>query len=107
MTSMKSILGACLLSVFVSACSNVPQEKKIEFVYLAIGASDVMGVGAVPLTEGYVYLVSQEMERRIPGTFLINLAIPGALIDALSEQVRLARHFGGEADVPANARSAG
>ena len=99
MISMKSILAVFLLSVFVSACSNVQQEKKIEFVYLAIGASDVMGVGAVPLTEGYVYLVSQELERRIPGTFLINLGVPGARIDALSEQVRLARHFGGEADI--------
>ena len=99
MTGVKLIIRAFLLSVLVSACSNVQQERKIELVYLAIGASDVMGVGAVPLTEGYVYLVSQDLEQRIPGTFLINLGIPGARIDALSEQVRLARHFGGEADV--------
>jgi lysophospholipase L1-like esterase len=99
MRGLKSILGAFLLSVCVSACSDIQQERKIEFVYLAIGASDVMGVGAMPLTEGYVYLVSQDLEQRIPGTFLINLGIPGARIDALSEQVRLARHFGGEADV--------
>lgn len=99
MTGVKAIVGAFLLSMLLSACSDIQQERKIEFIYLAIGASDVMGVGATPLTEGYVYLVSQDLEQHVPGTFLINLGIPGARIDALSEQVRLAKHFGGEADV--------
>ena len=98
MTRVKSILGLFLL-VLATACSNIQQERKIEFVYLALGASDVMGVGATPLTEGYAYLVSRDLEEHVPGTFLINLGIPGARIDALSEQVRLAKHFGGEADV--------
>jgi lysophospholipase L1-like esterase len=99
MKRVKSSLGVFLLAVFISACSNIQQERKIEFVYLALGASDVIGVGAIPLTEGYVYLISQDLEQRIPGTFLTNLGIPGARIDALSDQVRLAKHFGGEADV--------
>jgi lysophospholipase L1-like esterase len=98
MTRVKSILGLFLL-VLATACSNIQQERKIEFVYLALGASDVMGVGATPLTEGYAYLVSRDLEEHVPGTFLINLGIPGARIDALTEQVRLAKHFGGEADV--------
>jgi Na+/proline symporter len=52
MTRVKSILVLFLL-VLATACSNIQQERKIEFVYLALGASDVMGVGATPLTEGY------------------------------------------------------
>ncbi len=99
MNRAKSILGVFVLGVVISACSNIQQERKIEFVYLALGASDVIGVGAIPLTEGYVYLISQDLEQRIPGTFLISLGIPGARIDALSDQVRLAKHLGGEADV--------
>jgi len=68
-------------------------------VYLALGTSDVVGVGATPLTEGYVYLINQDLQQRIPGTFMVTLALPGARIEALNEQVRLAKHFRGEADL--------
>jgi acyl-CoA thioesterase-1 len=94
-----SVVGVCLASLLMSACGHVEQERKIEFVYLALGSSDVIGVGATPLTEGYVYLINQDLQQRIPGTFLINLGLPGARIDALNEQVRLAKHFHGEADL--------
>jgi lysophospholipase L1-like esterase len=94
-----SIVRALLLSLLLSACHNVQQERKIEFLYLALGASDVIGVGAVPLTEGYVYLVNADLEYRIPGTFLLNLGVPLATVHSLSEQVRLAKHFHGEADL--------
>lgn len=95
----RSILGALVLSLCLSACSSVQQERKIEFIYLALGASDAIGVGATPLTEGYVYLVNQDLQQRIAGTFLITFGLPGARIDALNEQIRLARHFHGEADL--------
>jgi lysophospholipase L1-like esterase len=95
----RSILGALLLSLCLSACTRVQHERKIEFVYLALGASDVIGVGATPLTEGYVYLINQDLQQRIAGTFLITFGLPGARIDALDEQVRLAKYFHGEADL--------
>lgn len=88
-----------MLSLFLSACANLQQERKIEFVYLALGGSDVIGVGATPLTEGYVYLLNADLQQRIPGTFLITLSLPGARIDSLNEQVQLAKHFRGEADL--------
>ena len=56
----------CIVLPFVAACGHVEPEKKIEFIYLALGASDVIGVGAVPLTEGYVYLINHDLEARIP-----------------------------------------
>ena len=88
-----------LLSLCLSACSQVSQERKIEFVYLALGGSDVIGVGAIPLTEGYVYLINHDLQQRISGTFLVTLDVPAARVDALNEQVRLAAHFRGEADM--------
>lgn len=94
-----SIVGECIVSPFISACSNIPQEKRIEFIYLALGASDVIGVGAMPLTEGYVYLINQDLQQRIPGTFSINLGVPAARLASLSNQVRLAKRFHGKADV--------
>ncbi|WP_447976533.1 SGNH/GDSL hydrolase family protein [Candidatus Nitrospira bockiana] len=79
-----------LLCGALLACAKGPRDRKIEFVYLALGASDATGVGALPLTEGYVYLIKAELDRRMPGVFLLNLGIPGARIDLIKEQVRLA-----------------
>lgn len=72
------------------ACTKTPRDEKIEFVYLGLGASDAAGVGAFPLTEGYVYLIKRELDRHFPGVALINLGIPGARINLIKEQVRLA-----------------
>src|SRR6478735_7542038 len=84
-----SIVGVCLALLFMSACGHAEQERKIEFIYLALGTSDVIGVGATPLTEGYVYLINQDLQQRILGAFLVTLGLPGARIDVLNEQVRL------------------
>ena len=93
------MMRVCVLWLCLSACADAQQERKIEFVYLALGGSDVIGVGATPLTEGYVYLLNADLQQRIPGTFLITMSLPGARIDSLNEQVRLAKHFRGEADL--------
>ena len=90
---------ATVLCVSLASCGSGPREKKIEFVYLALGASDATGVGATPLTEGYVFLVKQELDRRIPGVFLINLGVPGARIDLIKEQVRVAKQLGTKAQL--------
>lgn len=84
------IAVAVLITGFsLLACAKAPREKKIEFVYLALGASDAAGVGALPLTEGYVFLIKTELDKHIPGVALLNLGIPGARIDLIKEQVRL------------------
>ena len=92
-------IAGLMLALLLSACTHAEQERKIEFIYLALGASDVIGVGATPLTEGYIYLINHDLQLRIPGTFLITLAIPNARIESLNEQVRLAKHFPGDADI--------
>jgi len=81
------------------SCSGLPKEKKIEFIYMALGASDATGVGATPLTEGYVYLIQGDLAQRIRGTFLINLGVPGARIDLIKEQVRVAQQLGTKANL--------
>lgn len=90
---------AAVLCVSLSSCGGGPREKKIEFVYLALGASDATGVGATPLTDGYVFLVKRELDRRMPGVFLINLGVPGARIDLIKEQVRVAKQLGTKANL--------
>lgn len=92
-TSLITLLFCCAT---LASCAG-PREKKIEFVYLALGASDATGVGAVPLTDGYVYLIKRELDRRMPGVFLVNLGVPGARIDLIKEQVRVAQQLGTKA----------
>jgi acyl-CoA thioesterase-1 len=94
-----SVMVLFLVSVLSQACSHAPEGRTVEFVYLALGASDVIGVGATPLTEGYVYLINQDLQQRILGTFLVTLGLPDARIDVLNEQARLAKHFHGEANI--------
>jgi len=89
-------IAALLVQV---GCASGPKDKKIEFIYLALGASDATGVGAIPLTEGYVYLIKRELERRLPGVALLNLGIPGARIDLIKEQVRVAAQVGTKANL--------
>jgi lysophospholipase L1-like esterase len=93
------IMSAAIVALVFSACTQLEQERKIEFIYLALGASDVIGVGATPLTEGYVYLINHDLDIRKPGTFLVTLAVPSARVESLNEQVRLAKYFRGEANL--------
>ncbi len=47
--------------------------------YAALGASDVTGVGATPLTNGYVYLIEDSIQQqRGEPVNLYNVGIPGA-----------------------------
>jgi len=86
-------------SVSVLACAKAPKDKKIEFVYLALGASDATGVGASPLSEGYVFLIKRELDKRVPGAALVNLGVPGARIDLIKEQVRIATRVNTKANL--------
>ena len=56
------MLRGAVYCLFLAACGG-SKEKPIEYIYLAFGASDATGVGAVPLTEGYVYLIARELDR--------------------------------------------
>jgi acyl-CoA thioesterase-1 len=80
-------------------CVKAPKEKPIAFIYTAFGASDATGVGAFPLTEGYVFLIKAELDKRIPGVALLNLGIPGARIDLIKEAVRAAAQIGTKANL--------
>jgi acyl-CoA thioesterase I len=92
------VLCATVCCLCLVACGGT-KEKSIEFIYVALGASDATGVGAVPLTEGYVYLIARELDRQLPGVFLVNLGVPGARIDLIKEQVRVAKQLGTKADL--------
>jgi acyl-CoA thioesterase I len=91
------MLRGAVCCLFLAACGS-SQEKPIEYIYLAFGASDATGVGAVPLTDGYVYLIARELDRQMHGVFLVNLGVPGARIDLIKDQASVAKELGTKAD---------
>ena len=95
---MWALLCVVVCCLSLTGCGG-KKERPIDFIYLALGASDATGIGAVPLTEGYVYLIARELDRQIHGVFLVNLGVPGARIDLIKEQVRVAKQIGTRADL--------
>jgi lysophospholipase L1-like esterase len=80
------------LALSLAACSTpvldvAPQPKP--FVYVALGASDAVGIGAAdPSRESWVTVLASEMPA---GTRLVNLGISGSLLrDALAQQLPVA-----------------
>jgi acyl-CoA thioesterase-1 len=64
------------------ACGGSSGGEPIE--YAALGASDVTGIGATPLTNGYVYLIEDSIQQqRGEPVNLYNLGIPGADIGTI------------------------
>src|SRR4026209_1018654 len=98
MKHLSRMVRVALCCMSLSACGGT-KERPIQYIYLALGASDATGVGALPLTEGYVYLIARELDRQLHGVFLVNLGVPGARIDLIKEQARVAKQLGTKADL--------
>ena len=94
---LMSFVAATALTLSIPGYGSGPGENKTQFVYLALGASDATGIGATPLTEGYVFLVKRELDRTMPGVLLINQGIPGPHRSHQGTGARreAARHQGG------------
>jgi acyl-CoA thioesterase-1 len=76
------------LAAGLGACTGAP-EPPHRIVYLAIGASDAAGMGAEPLTNGYVFRIADELDQRVDQVFLAPLAIPGADTEQLDAALEL------------------
>jgi lysophospholipase L1-like esterase len=79
-----------MLGAGLGACGGATMlESPERIIYLAIGASDAAGVGAEPLTRGYVFRVADALDDRVDQVFLAPLAIPGATAEELDAALRL------------------
>ncbi len=53
----------CAVLLLVGCSSDSPTDPNAPLiVYVAMGASDAVGVGASPLTNGYVFLIARDLE---------------------------------------------
>jgi acyl-CoA thioesterase-1 len=84
---MRRMISAAL-AIGLGGCAGSP-EPPDRIVYLAIGASDAAGVGAEPLTNGYVFRIAEELDQHVNEVFLAPLAIPGANTEQLDGALEL------------------
>ena len=81
------LLGSIIFGT--ATCATSPPSPKAKILYLALGASDATGIGAVPITKGYVYLIRNALEKFFPGVGLLKLGVPTERIGAIKETVRV------------------
>ena len=70
-----------------------------EMVYVAVGASDAFGIGAIPVTNGYVFKIRDELEDQGRDVALANLGIPGANTDRINRAIGVFQRSGVTAEL--------
>jgi acyl-CoA thioesterase I len=79
---------------------NLPDVLDADLVYMAVGASDALGIGATPITNGYVFRIEDAIEDAADTNVqLVNVAVPGATTDTITDAVQLALQTGVEPDL--------
>lgn len=94
MKNLKYYLFIVLIAFILPACVSVsddddlkesPANKLPAVNYVALGASDAFGIGASPITRGYVYRIKDGFEDHGRRVNLLNLGIPTADIPAIKK----------------------
>lgn len=75
---------ALLVVLILSGCASGALDDD-EFLYAGIGASDAVGIGALPPTDGYVFQIESDLEAEGKTIDLIVLGIPGAVTSEINE----------------------
>lgn len=81
-------LSVSMLLLALAGCASTPDRG--ELTYLALGASDAVGIGATPLRNGYVFLIRDDLRDDGRDVMLVNFGIPGGEADDIARIARLA-----------------
>ena len=83
--TLHRLVAIALAISLATACGgSSPTAPGAATTYAALGASDAVGIGAAPLTEGYVYVISRRMQGIRKNTRLSNFGVAGANIDDIA-----------------------
>lgn len=89
-----------LLSALVlGGCGKNAPLGHEKFVYNAIGASDILGVGAFPLTDGYTFRIQDELKDQGRNVALFHIGLPSANTDIIANAVQMAANNGLRAEL--------
>jgi acyl-CoA thioesterase I len=94
-----SLFAVAISGASLAACGGARPEPPDRIVYVAVGASDAAGVGADPITRGYVFRIADELDERVDEAFLANLGVPGANTEQLDAALELFLGSGVEPDL--------
>jgi acyl-CoA thioesterase I len=84
-----TLVAVAVSGVSLMACANDSPEPPQRITYVALGASDAAGVGADPISRGYVFRIADELDQRVDEAFLANLGVPGANAEQLDGALEL------------------
>jgi acyl-CoA thioesterase I len=70
----------------LTGCASAEEVPERTF-YLALGASDAAGIGAEPVSEGYVFRIREALAERVGDVPVANLGLPGAGVEAIAESL--------------------
>lgn len=79
----RRILLVALVALALPGCGSATSTPTRTITYTALGASDAVGIGAVPLSRAYVYLLEDRMRGLDNLVDLHNLGISGARVEEL------------------------
>lgn len=84
--SIKKFLLITLVAVSsgLLGCASSPSSDG-EIDYTALGASDAVGIGAIPINRGYVFRIKDRLEAQNQNVRLVNLGIPGGQADDIQK----------------------
>ncbi len=75
-----------LFVVVCAALTACGSDSDSDYRYVAMGASDAVGIGATPPDNGYVFIIEDALDEcRSEGAALINLGIPGAELPTVED----------------------
>lgn len=92
-------LSFLLVLLTCTSCggSSSSNDGQSERKYVALGASDATGIGASPLTNGYVFQIHESLNADQENFELVNLGIPGAEADdVIDRELPVATNVGPE-----------
>lgn len=81
-----TVLLVCAGIASLGGCGVSPTSPGRErLVYVAMGASDAVGIGALPLTDGYVYRIRNELRAYADSVDFYNLGVSGKRMAYIEE----------------------
>jgi len=89
----RTFLILIFMSLSLTGCDSESNggsgDSDNDILYVAIGASDAVGIGAIPLNNGYVFRIRDRLEDESFDVNLRNLGIPAAETDIIRQGVEL------------------
>jgi hypothetical protein len=78
---------------------DLDPDPDFDLLYFAIGSSDVLGIGAEPITDGYAFRIEDALENEAGDVQLVLAAVPGANVGPIHDAVQLALRAAPEPDL--------